>query len=49
MRHINQQNHLKMKKLSIVAALLFAFGTVAFAQDKKADAPAKATVLPAAP
>ncbi|HTA82791.1 MAG TPA: hypothetical protein VK783_07660 [Bacteroidia bacterium] len=31
-----------MKKLSIVAALLFAFGTVAFAQDKKADAPAKA-------
>ena len=30
-----------MKKLSIVAALLFAFGTVAFAQDKTA-APAKA-------
>ncbi|MGP8216286.1 MAG: hypothetical protein ACLQQ4_12020 [Bacteroidia bacterium] len=29
-----------MKKLSIVAALLFAFGTVAFAQDKAA-APAK--------
>jgi hypothetical protein len=26
-----------MKKLSIVAALLFAFGTVAFAQEKKAD------------
>jgi hypothetical protein len=25
-----------MKKLSIVAALLFAFGTVAFAQDKTA-------------
>ncbi len=34
LRHINQQNHFKMKKLSIVAALLFAFGTVAFAQDK---------------
>ena len=33
-----------MKKLSIAAALLFAFGTVTFAQDKAADkkaAPAK--------
>lgn len=43
---INQQNSLKMKKLSIVAALLFAFGTVTFAQDaaktpSKKAAPAK--------
>ena len=30
-----------MKKLSIVAALLFAFGTVAFAQDAAKTAPAK--------
>jgi len=30
---INQQNHFKMKKLSIAAALLFAFGTFTFAQD----------------
>jgi|GEM_PF-1390467 hypothetical protein len=35
LRHINQQKTFKMKKLSIVAALLFAFGTVAFAQDSK--------------
>ena len=30
-----------MKKLSIVAALLFAFGTVTFAQDAAKTAPAK--------
>jgi hypothetical protein len=29
---INQQNHFKMKKLSIAAALLFAFGTFTIAQ-----------------
>ena len=30
-----------MKKLSIVAAILFAFGTVSFAQDAAKTAPAK--------
>jgi hypothetical protein len=30
---INQQNHFKMKKSLIAAALLIAFGTVTFAQD----------------